>query len=66
MVSKIKVYLRQSNDQLPYFLPREIIPSLSPKQNNFFMPFEILIRIMELVLNNYKIQLEITLFLSKI
>ncbi len=30
------------------------------------MPFEILIRIMELVLNNYKIQLEITLFLSKI
>ncbi|EEI60235.1 hypothetical protein CU024_0713 [Enterococcus faecium] len=35
MVSKIKVYLRQSNDQLPYFLPREIIPSLSPKQNIF-------------------------------
>ena len=59
MVSKIKVYLRQSNDQLPYFY-QERSYHLYRQNKIFFVSFEILIRIIELVLNNYKFQLEIT------
>ncbi len=60
MVSKIKVYLRQSNDQLPYFFTKRDHTIFIAKTKYFFVSFEILIRIIELVLNNYKFQLEIT------